>query len=285
MRLTAIRIDGDTQPRVAIDEKVVADYAELIEAGVELPPIHVYVDKQMNYWLADGFHRWHAHRRARRTEILCDIRRGTVEDARWHSFAANQAHGLRRSNADKRKAVEAALKHPKAKKMSDRRVANHVGVSQPFVSKLRAKPTPPTGQSDNGYHSQPDSGGREITDAAAVQLSGTKVADNRRELEKLATLDDDTQLEVARRIGQGKAKSVDEAMAHRSADAITTSSKPVEVREPEENEEPEPDEDRAMFLDFGKRVIDWILLDVNRQRIALIELRELITLVEETAGQ
>ena len=136
--LDLVRIDGDTQPRAKIDTQAVAEYADRIEAGDELPPIDVYCDGT-DYWLADGFHRWHAHSRLLRNQITCTVHKGTVEDARWHAIGANQTHGLRRTNEDKEKAVKAALAHPQGKKLSDRAIAEHVGVSNTFVGKVRSQ--------------------------------------------------------------------------------------------------------------------------------------------------
>lgn len=51
----------------------------------------------------------------------------------------NQAHGLRRTNDDKRKAVMAALRHPKGAKMSDTQIAEHVGVDVKTVGKYRSE--------------------------------------------------------------------------------------------------------------------------------------------------
>ena len=67
------------------------------------------------YWLVDGFHRFTAARKAGRTEIECVIYAGKLADARWFSYSANQTHGLRRSNADKVRAVTSALRHRNAK--------------------------------------------------------------------------------------------------------------------------------------------------------------------------
>ena len=54
-----------------------------------------------------------------------------------YSLGANQSNGLRRTNADKRHAVELALKE--FPKLSDRAIAEMCGVSQPFVSEFRPK--------------------------------------------------------------------------------------------------------------------------------------------------
>jgi hypothetical protein len=48
----------------------------------------------------------------------------------------------RRSNEDKRKAVVAALQHPKGAKLSDRQIAEHCGVSSMFVGKCRDELSP-----------------------------------------------------------------------------------------------------------------------------------------------
>ena len=50
---------GETQSRVRIDDDTVKEYAELMSAGVELPPLVVFWDGT-EYWLADGFHRYFA---------------------------------------------------------------------------------------------------------------------------------------------------------------------------------------------------------------------------------
>jgi len=138
LKLDQIRIDGDTQPRVAINEQVVADYAELYANGVDLPPLTVFYDGTA-YWLADGFHRFLANKRIDCEYVFAEVHQGTVQDARWHSFGANAAHGLRRTNADKEKAVRAALAHPKGVGMSDRDLAQHVGVTNKTVGKYRCE--------------------------------------------------------------------------------------------------------------------------------------------------
>ena len=65
LSIDQIRIDGGTQPRVKINKEHVADLAAALVAGTELPPVDVFHDGS-DYWLADGFHRYHAHARAAR---------------------------------------------------------------------------------------------------------------------------------------------------------------------------------------------------------------------------
>lgn len=140
VRLDQIRIDGDTQTRVAVDEDVVAEYAVTYEQEISggearLPPVECVWDG-VSYWLWDGYHRYHAAGKAGAAEVPVRWRPGTLQDARWLACGANTAHGLRRTNADKRRAVEMALAmHPEG---SDRAIADHCGVSSPTVARVRA---------------------------------------------------------------------------------------------------------------------------------------------------
>jgi hypothetical protein len=133
-----IRTDGNTQSRATLSDEVVQEYREALESGAEFPPVVVFYDGQ-NYWLADGFHRLSAYFNSEIPVAYVDaeVRPGSREDALWFAIGANKAPGLRRSNADKRRAVEMALAHPAGARLSDGAIAAHCGVSQPFVSKLR----------------------------------------------------------------------------------------------------------------------------------------------------
>jgi uncharacterized ParB-like nuclease family protein len=134
--LDQIKTDGGTQARAALNEDVVAEYAESIKGGADLPPVVVFQDGK-RYWLADGFHRFHAHRKALAESITADVRVGTKRDAILHSVGANAAHGLRRTNADKRCAVKTLLSDKEWGGWSDRQIADACGVSHPFVAALR----------------------------------------------------------------------------------------------------------------------------------------------------
>jgi hypothetical protein len=134
-----IQTDLGTHARVAINDDAVKDYAEAMEAGDIFPPLLVYFDEPNNrYILVDGFHRLEAHRRLHPNDaILVELKPGTLDEARWASFAMNSNHGLRRSNAYKRNAVIQALKHPKGAKLSDRQIGKFVGVDHKTVASVR----------------------------------------------------------------------------------------------------------------------------------------------------
>jgi len=135
--LDQIRTDGGTQPRAAIHLETCREYTEAMQSGEPFPAVEVYFDG-VHYWLADGFHRLFAHREVRPGEpIECVVYQGTLEDAQWHSYGVNKAHGLRRTNRDKERAVRAALSHPKGAALSDQQIAEHVGVDPKTVSRHR----------------------------------------------------------------------------------------------------------------------------------------------------
>ncbi len=146
LSVAAIRTDGGTQPRSTILRDVVEEYAAAMADGAKFPAITVFYDGA-EYWLADGFHRLAATEAAGRTNIACDIRQGTRRDAVLHSVGANAAHGMRRTNDDKRRAVRVLLEDAEWSRKPDNEIAKLCGVSQPFVGKMRPPPDP----SYNGY--------------------------------------------------------------------------------------------------------------------------------------
>jgi len=134
-----IRIDLDTQMRIAMNEDIVKEYAEAMEADCVFPPLRAFFDEPNDLIvLADGFHRLAAHKRVKPNDpILVELILGTAEDAQWESIGANKSHGLRRTNEDKRNAVKQALLHPKGAELSDRNIAGHVGVHHDTVGRIR----------------------------------------------------------------------------------------------------------------------------------------------------
>jgi FtsZ-binding cell division protein ZapB len=139
--LDAIRIDGGTQSREKIDEIIVGEYADLIEDGVVFPAVRVYFDG-VSHYLADGFHRYHAHRKAGKGAIEADVEKGTLRDAILYSLGANHEHGLRRSNADKRKAVQAMLDDFEWQEWSNGEIARRCHVSERLVANMRGSDAP-----------------------------------------------------------------------------------------------------------------------------------------------
>lgn len=128
-----------------IDSATVAEYAELYKAGAPLPPVVVFTDGKGSNWLADGFHRCGAAEAAGLAEVPADVRQGGRREALLHAAGANAGHGLRRTNADKRRAVLLVI--AAFPKWSDRKVGQVCGVSHPFVGSVRVVTvtSPPAG--------------------------------------------------------------------------------------------------------------------------------------------
>lgn len=131
-----IRIDGGTQARTKIHEEMVAQYAENMRDGDEFPPAVAFFDGK-EYWLADGFHRYHAHKTNKKSSMVCNIVNGTVRDAILYSYSANGKHGLPLSNDDKRRIVKEIFDDFEWGSFSDREIAKICNVSNTFVSKIR----------------------------------------------------------------------------------------------------------------------------------------------------
>lgn len=137
LALEKIRIDGGTQPRSAIYQNVIDDYTAALAAGAKFPPVVIFYDGD-EYWLADGFHRYHAYAKAGIEDIPSDIREGTCRDAILHSVGANESHGLRRTNEDKRRAVMILLQDEEWGKWSNYEIAKRCSVSDEMVRQMRA---------------------------------------------------------------------------------------------------------------------------------------------------
>jgi len=133
-----IRTDGGTQSRAKIDGSVVAEYLQAYRSKAStMPPVVVFHDGN-NYWLADGFHRVRAVAQTSQKRIAADVRLGSQRDAILFSVGANAGHGLRRTNADKRRAVTLLLNDGEWGVRSDRWIADQCGVSAPLVGDVRA---------------------------------------------------------------------------------------------------------------------------------------------------
>jgi hypothetical protein len=135
--LNAIALDQGLQARVALDSDAVADYRAAIEGGAALPPVECWRVGGALY-LVDGFHRVAAMAQLGSEFVsVVVVGEGTIDDAAWYAAGVNASHGLRRTNADKRRAVELALRSPIGSEQSLRVVAEHVGVSHGLVALVR----------------------------------------------------------------------------------------------------------------------------------------------------
>lgn len=129
-----IKTEAGTQTRVMINEDTVSEYADAMMEGSVFPAVTVFHDGT-DYFMADGFHRILAASRCGFENISADIRKGTRQDALVFALSANATNGLRRTNLDKRRCVEIALRE--FPDWSDRKIAETCGVGNKFVGDTR----------------------------------------------------------------------------------------------------------------------------------------------------
>jgi hypothetical protein len=102
-----------------------------------------------DYWLADGYHRVYAVNALAvqgifPAQIDAEIRQGTQRDAIFASCAANKAHGIPRTDGDKRRAIDRMLADEEWRTWSDQRIAEHCSVSAWWVGECRKRMYPPS---------------------------------------------------------------------------------------------------------------------------------------------
>jgi hypothetical protein len=137
LMISKITIDPTIQTRARINDAIVKEYAAELMAGSTFPSVVIFDDGNTKY-LADGFHRLAAAKHVGRDRFAVDIRQGRKQDALMYSLKANAEHGLRRTNEDKRHAVELLLDEFEYSDASDREIAQLCAVTHPFVAKIRA---------------------------------------------------------------------------------------------------------------------------------------------------
>ena len=86
------------------------------------------------FWVGDGWHRIAATDICKRASVTAIVSEGGRQAALLKALSANSRHGLRRTNADKRRAVEVAVAaYPD---WSNGKVAEACGVSEGLVRKV-----------------------------------------------------------------------------------------------------------------------------------------------------
>jgi hypothetical protein len=136
MLLKDIELDSSLQVRESLDQEVINDYSEALREGARFPAITVFRVGTRNL-LVDGWHRYYAHKKAGLADIEADIIEGSSRDATLCAIGANDSHGLRRSNNDKRKAVMMLLDDLEWAEWSDRKIAQVSKVSTMTVGRIR----------------------------------------------------------------------------------------------------------------------------------------------------
>ena len=116
-------IDGGTQVRRVLSETLIQEYVDVLRRGGQFPPLDVYFDGD-TYWLADGFHRLEAAKRAGYIALAATIHPGGMREALLHSLGAN---------ADRRHAVQLMLADAEWREWSNQKIARHCNGSEVLV--------------------------------------------------------------------------------------------------------------------------------------------------------
>lgn len=149
VNLSNVRTDGGTQPRESMDMDLVGTYAARMSwdassesardpEGQRWPEITVF-DDGTSLWLADGFHRLHAARKAGLSRFQATIHQGNLEQAILHSLGANASHGKRRTQADIKRVIERVLFHPEWARRSNNWLARICKVSDGTIKRHRER--------------------------------------------------------------------------------------------------------------------------------------------------
>jgi hypothetical protein len=152
--ITRLTLSPDLQIRVfqkhssglVIRDDIVEDYRELLAEEVELGPLEVIeeVDSEGNttgrILLADGFHRFEAHRRLGHETVACRIRRGDELAALLLAAHTNGGRGLQYGLVDRRKVASMVLRALAKRDVtwSDTQIAQLTGIHRTTVAQVRA---------------------------------------------------------------------------------------------------------------------------------------------------
>lgn len=129
-------LDERLQPRSNMTQTMVDEYMEDIAEGDQFPPVEV-VDSGRGLYLVDGWHRVAAYRALGHPTVFAYVSEGGMDYAVLASSGANASHGLRRTNADKRRSVMRLLTTASLASMSDAALARAAKVSTRFVGIIR----------------------------------------------------------------------------------------------------------------------------------------------------
>jgi len=137
IELKKIRLDGGTQPRAKISEEMVARLTEVLLNGGKMKEDPTVFFDGKEYWLADGFHRFHANKRAGYTEMKCNVLLGTKREAWIYSRGANSDHGMPRTSEEIRGSVISCLDDIELCDLSDRKIADICKCSPMTVGRVK----------------------------------------------------------------------------------------------------------------------------------------------------
>lgn len=137
LNIARITADPKLQSRVEMDMNHVKHLSGLMDIGVDLRPIVVFLEGTI-YWLADGFHRLRAHKNKLGVDsIWAYVIQGTKRDAILYSASANLENSKPTSKEDRRKAAMMVLADPECFSWSDSEIGRRCGLAPSSIARVR----------------------------------------------------------------------------------------------------------------------------------------------------
>lgn len=130
-----IAFDTGTQCRIRQVNEVVEQYARRMAEGDKFPPVVLFKDDNGKYYIGDGWHRLAAMSQLSMLDCMAEVHSGGRAGAVWYALGANEQHGVRITNEDKRRKIKIALREFPDR--SNRQIAEQVGVSDKTVGAAR----------------------------------------------------------------------------------------------------------------------------------------------------
>lgn len=146
VRIDTIEVLEEMQPRMfGLNHEAVNNYCDRIQNGENPPPVIVYKIDGRRILVA-GFHRLAATKQAGKMYISAEIKTGTWAEAKLEAATNNKNNGLQMGNQDIGKAIGIYLngldelpEDDLRRKQSLREIANAIGCSHTYVSKVKAQ--------------------------------------------------------------------------------------------------------------------------------------------------
>jgi hypothetical protein len=130
--------DEAVQPRAAVDRAWASELTGFLKEGSAFPPIDVFQLEDGTLLPASGHHRAIATGSAGESQILCEVRNGTREDAIVFAAGSNKSNGVKPMGPkDVTKAVEMLFSIEGWWEKTDNQIADHAGTSKAKVRKIR----------------------------------------------------------------------------------------------------------------------------------------------------
>lgn len=135
IRVDQLDVEKGIQIRSGLNKAIVKEYVEAMSAEYTFPPIVAFESNPGEpLVIVDGFHRLASAVKAGADKIMVEVRQGDRAAALKAALVANTAHGLRRSNRDKKRAIEVAINE--FPNLSARQYAEMCQVSPDLASRV-----------------------------------------------------------------------------------------------------------------------------------------------------